>query len=159
MKIKKVIFFIAVLVIAIFLYVNFFHAPRVLAIHGTDDIRKVLIKDVPFTDSEKIKWWERNSEKFVNKSQPYSVSFWRFDGKYLKLAPKDSGLFPDHDTDYLLCFDDVKSDKNCIDKSNWIMEITKSKDGYTYYQLDGTSYYLKPSGELIKGGRFKTTIK
>ncbi|MFC6376716.1 DUF943 family protein [Tatumella terrea] len=159
MRIKKIIFFIAALVIVLFVYMNFFHVPKVLAIHGTDDIKEVLIKNIPFTDSEKIKWWERNSEKFFNKSQVYSVSLWRFDGTYLKLAPKDSGLFPDHDTDYLLCFDDVKSDKSCIDKSNWIMDITKSKDGHTYYQMGGRSYYLKPSGELMKGEIFKTKIK
>lgn len=159
MKIKKIIFFIAMLLIALFFYVSFFHAPRILAVHGTGDTKEVLIKDVPFTDSEKIKWWESNSEKVVIRPQEYSVSLWHFDGKYQKLTPKDSGLFPDHDTDYLLCFDDVKSDENCIDKSNWIMDITKSKDGYTYYRLDGTSYYRKPSGELIKGERFKTTIK
>ena len=159
MKIKKIIYFIAALVTALFLYVSFFHAPKVLAVHGTGDSKEVLIKDAPFTDSGKIKWWESNSEKAVNKFQEYSISFWRFDGRYQKLTSKDSGLFPDHDTDYLLCFDDVKSDKNCIDKSNWIMDITKSKDGYIYYRLDGASYYRKPSGELIKGERFKTTIK
>ncbi len=53
----------------------------------------------------------------------------------------------------------MKTEEDCIDKSTWIMEITKTKDGYTYYRLDGKSYYRKPSGELVKGERFTTTIK
>nr|WP_258870052.1 DUF943 family protein [Pantoea agglomerans] len=95
----------------------------------------------------------------MSSPETYNVSIWKFDGKYQKLAPRNSGVFPDHDTDYLLCFDDMKTEENCIDKSSWLMDINKTKDGYTYYRLDGESYYRKPSGELIKGERFTTTIK
>lgn len=159
MKIRKIIFLIATVGIVLYFYVNFFHDTKVIAIHGTEETVEVLIINAPLSDSEKIKWWDSNSDQIINKSQEYNVSLWRFNGKYQKLQPKNSGLFPDHDIDYLLCFDDIKSDKNCIDKSNWIMDITRSKDGYTYYRLDGESYYRKPSGELIKGARFVTTIK
>ncbi|MEN4879711.1 DUF943 family protein [Pantoea agglomerans] len=159
MRIKKIIIFIVALAILLLFYVSFFSSPKVLAIHGSEDNKELLVKNIPFTDSDKIEWWDNNGVKTISSPETYNVSIWKFDGKYQKLAPRNSGAFPDHDTDYLLCFDDMKTEENCIDKSTWIMEITKTKDGYTYYRLDGKSYYRKPSGELVKGERFTTTIK
>ncbi|WP_223564654.1 DUF943 family protein [Pantoea agglomerans] len=159
MRIKKIIIFIVALEILLLFYVSFFSSPKVLAIHGSEANKELLVKNMPFTDSDKIEWWDNNGVKTISSPETYNVSIWKFDGKYQKLAPRNSGAFPDHDTDYLLCFDDMKTEENCIDKSTWIMEITKTKDGYTYYRLDGKSYYRKPSGELVKGERFTTTIK
>lgn len=159
MRIKKIIVFIVALAMLALFYVSFSNSPKVLAIHGSDTRKDFLVKNIHFSDTDKIKWWDNNGVKTISSRETYNISVWNFDGKYQKLAPKNSGAFPDHDTDYLLCFDDMKSDENCIDKSNWIMDITKTKDGYTYYRLDGESYYRKPSGELIKGERFTTTIK
>lgn len=159
MKIKKTLLFIAALAILAFFYVFLFNSPKVLAVHGSDSVKELLVKNMPYTDSDKIKWWDNTGDKIISSPQTYYVSLWKFDGKYQKLAPKNSGLFPDHDTDYLLCFDDIKAEENCIDKSNWIMDVIKSKDGYISYRLDGESYYRKPSGELVKGERYKTTIQ
>lgn len=159
MRIKKIIIFIVALALLLLFYVSFFSSPKVLAIHGSEANKELLVKNIPFTDSDKIEWWDNNGVKTISSPETYNVSIWKFDGKYQKLAPRNSGAFPDHDTDYLLCFDDMKTEENCIDKSTWIMEITKTKDGYTYYRLDGESYYRKPSGELVKGERFTTTIK
>lgn len=159
MRIKKIIIFIVALAMLLLFCVSFFSSPKVLAIHGPEANKELLVKNIPFTDSDKIEWWDNNGVKTISSPETYNVSIWKFDGKYQKLAPRNSGAFPDHDTDYLLCFDDMKTEENCIDKSTWIMEITKTKDGYTYYRLDGKSYYRKPSGELVKGERFTTTIK
>jgi len=159
MRIKKIIIFIVALAMLLLFCVSFFSSPKVLAIHASEANKELLVKNIPFTDSDKIEWWDNNGVKTISSPETYNVSIWKFDGKYQKLAPRNSGAFPDHDTDYLLCFDDMKTEENCIDKSTWIMEITKTKDGYTYYRLDGKSYYRKPSGELVKGERFTTTIK
>lgn len=159
MRVRKVIIFIFAIVMLVFFYLFFFNSPKVFAIHGSGSDKELLVKNMPFTDSDKIKWWDNNGDKFVSSPETYNVSIWNFDGKYQRIAPKNSGLFPDHDIDYLLCFDDMKTEENCIDKSNWLMDISKTKDGYTYYRLDGESYYRKPSSELIKGDRFTTTIK
>ncbi|WP_239001190.1 DUF943 family protein [Pantoea stewartii] len=137
----------------------FFNHPKVLAIHGSGSYKELLVKNMPFTDSDKIKWWDNNRDKFISSPKTYNVSLWNFNCGYQTLAPKDSGFFPDHDNDYLLCFDDMKKEENCIDKSNWLMDISKTKDGYIHYRLNGESYYRKPSGELIKGDRFMVTIK
>jgi len=159
MRIKKIIIFIVALAMLLLFYVSFFSSPKVLAIHGPEANKELLVKNMPFTDSDKIEWWDNNGVKTISSPETYNVSIWKFDGKYQKLAPKNSGVFPDHDTDYLLCFDGMKTEENCIHKSSWLMDINKTKDGYTYYRLDGESYYRKPSGELIKGERFTTTIK
>lgn len=159
MNIKKIIIFMFAVIICAFFYLFYFDSTKVLAVHGSGSNKELLVKNMPYTDSDKIKWWDKDGDKIISSPETYNVSIWNFDGKYQKLAPKNSGLFPDHDIDYLLCFDDMKTEENCIDKSNWLMDITKTKDGYTYYRLDGESYYRKPSGELIKGDRFTTTIK
>lgn len=158
MNSKKITIFIFTLTMLAFFYFSF-NSPKVLAIHGSGPYKELLVKNMPFTDSDKIKWWDNNRDKIISSPETYNVSLWNFDGDYQRLAPKNSGLFPDHDNDYLLCFDDMKKEENCIDKSNWLMDISKKKDGYIYYRLDGESYYRKPSGELIKGDRFTTTIK
>lgn len=159
MKFSRILIFILSVIILAFIYFIYFNSPEVLAVHGSVSNKDLLVKNLPFTDGEKIKWWDNNGAKTTPSPETYNVSIWKFDGKYQKLAPKNSGLFPDHDTDYLLCFNDMKTEENCIDKSNWVMDITKTKDGYTYYRLEGESYYRKPSGELIKGERFTTTVK
>ncbi|SFO54363.1 putative membrane protein [Candidatus Pantoea varia] len=159
MSIRKISIFIFLVIILAFFYLKFFNSPKIIAIHGSGANRELLAKNIPFTDSDKIKWWDNNGVKTISSPETYNVSIWKFDGKYQKLAPKNSGLFPDHDIDYLLCFDDMKTEKYCIDKSSWLMDITKTKDGYTYYRFDGESYYRKPSGELIEGERFTTTIR
>ena len=159
MRIRRIIIFIFAVAILAFFYLTFFNSPKVLAVHGSGSNKELLVKNIPLTDSNKIKWWDNNGAKTISSPGTYNVSIWNFDGKYQKLAPKNSGLFPDHDTDYLLCFDDMKTEENCIDKSNWIMDITKTQNGYTYYRIGTESYYRKPSGELVKGERFKTTIQ
>ena len=159
MKFSRILIFIISVIILAFIYFISFNSPEVLAVHGSVSNKELLVKNIPFTDSQKIKWWDNNGAKTIYAPETYSVSIWKFDGKYQKLAPKNSGLFPDHDTDYLLCFNDMKTEENCIDKSNWVMDITKTKDGYTYYRLEGESYYRKPSGKLIKGEPFTTTVK
>ncbi|MGD9426448.1 DUF943 family protein [Pantoea sp. NSTU24] len=158
MRFKKIVVFIVTLATLALFYVSLFSSPEVLAIHYSDTRKYLLVKNIPFSDRDKIKWWDNNGVKTIFYRENYNVSVWNFNGKYQKLAPKNSGAFPDHDTDYLLCFDDMKSDEGCIEKSDWIMDIAKTKDGYTYYRLDGESYYRKPSGELLNGERFTTTI-
>ncbi|MGX9363322.1 DUF943 family protein [Pantoea ananatis] len=159
MKARKIIIFILAAIILVFFYFNFFNSTKVLAVHGTGSNKEFLVKNMPFSDSSKIEWWDNNGAKTLSSAETYFVSIWKFDGRYQKLAPKNSGIFPDHDTDYLLCFDDMNTEENCIDKSNWIMDITKTKDGYTYYRIGTESYYRKPSGELMKGERSKTIIQ
>lgn len=159
MRVRKIIIFIFSATILAFFYLMFFNFPKVLAVHGSGSNKEFLVKNIPFSDGSKINWWDNNGAKTLSSLETYYVSIWNFNGKYQKLAPKNSGIFPDHDTGYLLCFDDMNTEENCIDKSNGIMEITKTKDGYTYYRIANESYYRKPSGELVKGERSKTTIQ
>jgi len=116
MKVKIFIVLIVTLMIIQLFYMLSFKTPKVLAIHGPGSNKDLLVKNMPFTDSNKIKWWENNGVKLISSSQTYYVSVWNFDGKYQKLTPKNSGWFPDHDIDYLLCFNDIKAEENCIDK-------------------------------------------
>ncbi|MEO3740112.1 DUF943 family protein [Enterobacter sp. AG5470] len=159
MRIRKIIIFIFTVAALAFFYLTLFNSPKVLAVHGSGSNKELLVNNIPLTDRNKIKWWDNNGAKTISSPETYNVSIWNFDGEYQKLVPKSSGLFPDHDIDYLLCFDDMKTEENCIDKSNWIMDITKTQNGYTYYRIGTESYYRKPSGELVKGERFKTTIQ
>lgn len=85
----------------------------------------VIVKNFPFTDSGKIKWWEENrhllGEKYnipVN-SDKYSISFWT--GDYKEEPNTDQGSD-------LLCFYDMKSKKKCIEKDSQPLKIWYSKD-------------------------------
>ncbi|MBO1551513.1 DUF943 family protein, partial [Yersinia pseudotuberculosis] len=50
----------------------------------------------------------------------------------------------------LLCFDEMKTEKNCIDK-NWIMDIEKIRDDRIFFSMGNSSYQQSvEGGEITK---------
>ncbi|WP_244634478.1 hypothetical protein IFT78_014180 [Pantoea agglomerans] len=38
----------------------------------------MLVKNMPFTDSDKIKWWDNDIDKFMSYPKNYKFSHWIF---------------------------------------------------------------------------------
>ncbi|QKJ88513.1 DUF943 family protein [Paramixta manurensis] len=124
------------------------HPTTIVAIHkDTDDndFTDVLIKNPPFTDKGKLAWWKANQEMFKEK---YAVPTPRPDGRFSIYIWDFSDGYKEVEKYDRLCFNDMKTSKNCIDK-NWLMTISKSRNGKIKYDVDETSY-IEQNGGFIK---------
>lgn len=68
MGIKKTMLFIVALAMLVLFYVSLFNSPKVLAIHGPETKKDLLVENIPFSDSDKIKWWDNNGVKTISSS-------------------------------------------------------------------------------------------
>ncbi|AVJ20190.1 hypothetical protein CLM71_22425 [Serratia sp. MYb239] len=119
---------------------------EIIAIHQRENYSDVLVKNFPFTDKGKIKWWLDNKNNLKEKygiPKPdsdgfFTVIFWDFGDGY-----KEAGKYD------RMCFDDMKEKENCIEKNVFfIAENDRDKD--MLFVADGGRYLMKKNGELIK---------
>ncbi|MGL4860189.1 MAG: DUF943 family protein, partial [Enterobacteriaceae bacterium] len=98
---------------------------KIIALHEGSEI---LVNTFPLTDRGKIEWWITNKdilEKEFSFPQKYSdgsfsVRIWDIGDGYKKMPRRDTGSD-------LACFDDMKTDVNCIEKQSYM----------TIYRYDG----------------------
>ncbi|MDN4626658.1 DUF943 family protein [Erwinia sp. PsM31] len=131
----------------VYVFWLFFRPVVIVAVHEDGNFSDVIVKNVPFTDRGKIAWWLKNKDKLKNRygiPKPalygnYTISFWLFGDDYKEESKYDR-----------LCFKDMQTDKNCIDK-NRVFSIDKSKNkGTIFVVYDGDDYRLEENGEVIK---------
>lgn len=78
-----------------------------------------------------------------------SEIIWDFDTGYQLKKTRDNELFPDDDVDYLYCFEDKKSEANCVDKKNQIMSIIKTRNDVYIINTNNAEYH-EVNGVLIE---------
>ncbi|CNC46022.1 putative entero membrane protein [Yersinia pseudotuberculosis] len=118
---------------------------EIVAVHKDGNFSAVLVRDFPVTDKGKINWWLENRDMLKAKySIPkpasdgfYTVIFWDFGDGY-----KEEGKYD------RLCFYNMKSSKNCIDK-NSLMIIRNSQYNVMSFTVDSGIYQLK-NGGIVK---------
>ena len=118
----------------------------IVAVHQRSNYSDILVKNFPATDKRKIQWWFENKDKLktqYNIPQPasygsFTVTFWLFGDGYQEEGKYDR-----------LCFDDMPTKKNCIDK-NSLMMVRYAKNTGLSFRLDGGVYRIKGNGEMIK---------
>ncbi|MBS1203190.1 MAG: hypothetical protein H6R25_89 [Proteobacteria bacterium] len=117
--------------------------------HRSSGFSDVLVTNFPPTDKGKIKWWLKNKDMLKNKySIPspdsdgyFYVTFWSFGDSY-----KEEGKYD------RLCFDDMKTKVNCIEKDA-IFSVDKSRNmGVMFTVYDGDNYRLGQNDGIIKIG-------
>ncbi|QKJ88894.1 DUF943 family protein [Paramixta manurensis] len=125
------------------------HPTTLVSTHqeGTDNFMSIiLIKNPPLTNKGKLDWWMNNATMFKEKynipSPPgrtgyFVIDVFDFADGYKELERYDR-----------LCFDEIKTSKNCIDK-NWLMTIRSSRSGKVWYNVD-ESTYIEKNGKFIK---------
>ncbi|QHM75419.1 hypothetical protein C7M52_01373 [Mixta theicola] len=123
-----------------------FRPVKIIAVHQHGSrFSSVLVNHFPLTDRGKINWWLENrtmlKEKYhvpaTDKKSYFSVIFWLFGEGY-----KERGKYD------LLCFDDMKSEKRCIEKDA-VFIVSHTGDDRTYFTMDGARYLLKSNGEWV----------
>ncbi|QKJ88896.1 DUF943 family protein [Paramixta manurensis] len=125
------------------------HPTTLVATHkmGKDGfISIILIKNPPLTDKGKLDWWMRNAAMFKEKynipaqaepNEDFVVEIFDFFEGYKKLGRHDR-----------LCFDDMKTTKNCVEKKG-VMTIRNSVEGEVWYRVE-SGLFIEKNGEFIK---------
>ncbi|QKJ88895.1 Enterobacterial putative membrane protein [Paramixta manurensis] len=125
------------------------HPTTLVATHkmGEDGFMSIiLIKNPPLTDKGKLDWWVRNAAMFKEKynipaplksNEYFIIDVFDFSDGYKELGKYDR-----------LCFDKMKTSKNCIDK-NWVMTIRSSVNGKIWYDVD-ESTYIEKNGKFLE---------
>ncbi|MFU9136352.1 DUF943 family protein [Erwinia tasmaniensis] len=120
---------------------------EVVAVHDNGNHSYVLVRSLPLTDKGKINWWLKNKEILKEKydipkpssSGYFTVIFWDFGDGY-----KEEGKYD------RLCFDDMKTKVNCIEKDA-VFSVDKSRNmGLMFTVYDGDNYRLDHNGDIIK---------
>lgn len=120
---------------------------EVVAVHDNGNHSYVLVRSFPPTDKGKINWWLKNKDMLKEKydipkpssSGYFTIIFWDFGDGY-----KEEGKYD------RLCFDDMKTKVNCIEKDA-VFSVDKSRNfGVTFTVYDGDNYRMKQDGEVIK---------
>ncbi|WP_434747211.1 DUF943 family protein [Pantoea sp. Lu_F5_004] len=115
--------------------------------HRCSGFSDVLVASFPPTDKGKINWWLKNKDMLKDKygipnpdSEGYFyVTFWLFGEGY-----KEEGKYD------RLCFDDMKTKVNCIEKDA-VFSVDKSRNmGVIFTVYDGDDYRLDHNGYIIK---------
>jgi hypothetical protein len=116
---------------------------ELVAVHQDDEFAYILVHNFPLTDKGKIAWWLAHADELKAKyaiPRPgpyglYSISFWDFGEGY-----------KDDDFD-LLCFSDMKTRKNCIEK-NVLFRVNNTRDGTVVFTTDVDKYTQK-DGKIV----------
>lgn len=106
-------------------------------------ILQTIIKKFPITDNGKIAWWLKNKDMLKGKYAPpesegsFTVALWLFGEGY-----KEEGKYDRR------CFEDMKTQKNRIDKNSLIL-VKKSKNSGMYFILDSGTYRTNDAPENL----------
>ncbi|MBT0723948.1 DUF943 family protein [Rosenbergiella sp. S61] len=120
---------------------------EVVAVHDNGNHSYVLVRNFPLTDKGKINWWLKNKDILEEKydipkpssSGYFTVIFWDFGDGY-----KEEGKYD------RLCFDDMKTKVNCIEKDA-VFSVDESRNmGVMFTVYDGDNYRLDHNGDIIK---------
>ena len=129
---------------------------KIVAVHQRNNYSDVLVKNFPFTDSGKINWWLKNKAMLksrYNIPKPasygnFTIIFWSFGNGYMEREYEDR-----------LCFEDMKIEKNCIEK-NMLFSVNNDIRGKTHLRaLNSGDYLLKEDGKVVKDDEFIITVE
>ncbi|AVJ19149.1 DUF943 family protein [Serratia rhizosphaerae] len=147
MKVKcKVKLFALVIVILLGLLIWILVRPvKIIAVHKKGEFASVLVENFPLSDRGKMNWWLKNQKTFTAqygipapaKDGYFFVTFWRFGDGY-----KEEGKYD------RLCFDDMTSPKNCIEKDA-VFSVSHSRNLGTVFTTYEGRYKLQENGEIV----------
>ncbi|WP_246494600.1 DUF943 family protein [Brenneria izadpanahii] len=121
-----------------------FRPVKIVAIHQHNDSSYVLVLNFPLTSRGKIDWWLKNREMLQEKyAIPKRSSYGSFTIAFLDFSEgyKES----EYDR---LCFEDMPSEKNCIEKQ-LVFSVDDNGKGFVFIQTLNGTYEQLPDGEIV----------
>ncbi|WKZ91641.1 DUF943 family protein [Chimaeribacter arupi] len=119
---------------------------EIKGIHTNNNFSFILVNKFPVTDKGKIAWWSDNKASLTKKygvpapdsNGYYTVVIWDFGDGYREMPDVDQGSD-------LLCFDDMKTTFNCLEKPGSILRISRFDGGKTSFHMSNGHTYLQLS--------------
>ncbi|MCX8956765.1 DUF943 family protein [Erwinia psidii] len=128
-RVTSIAVFILV-VTGFYFFINDKRTVKVIDAHYDGSTAQVIVDRLPFTESDKINWWQSNQGEIRKKyhiptggSGPFLIFIYGFGKGYQEEGKKDRA-----------CFEDIPSPKNCIDK-DILMTIWRTRDGGVKYDF------------------------
>ena len=139
----------AILIIAVILsyFLWFCLRPvKIIAVHEDGNYSDVLVNPFPSTTKGKINWWLKNRNMLksrygipkISSYGSYTITFWYFGDGYMEEEKYDR-----------LCFTDMKTKKNCIEKDK-AFTVSDGGNSGLYFTVSDGYYHIKDNGEIIK---------
>lgn len=128
-----------------FLWVEY-RPVKIIAVHQRNNYSDVLVENFPITDSGKIAWWMKNKSMLAEKYKipkpasygSFTIIFWDFGDGYQEEGKYDR-----------LCFDDMKTAENCIDKNSFLT-VRNTHDNRVFFIVDNGKYLLQENNKVTK---------
>ena len=117
---------------------------NIIAIHQNKYTAEILVDRLPLTEMSRIEWWVGNRKEIEGKYRiasfknggPDYITIYKFGDGYKKEGKKDR-----------LCFDDMDTETNCIDK-DILMTISRTREGLERFTFSDSSYVISGDGVI-----------
>ncbi|EXU73793.1 DUF943 family protein [Erwinia mallotivora] len=147
-KYRASLFFLFILggVILFFSLWMAFRPVKIVAVHVDHHCSDILVRNFPFIDQGKIKWWLENKsilkEKYniprPDSNGTFMVVFWLFGDGYIESDGYDS-----------LCFNDMNVPKNCIEKRR-VFSVETGRNGNILFTSGDAVYRMDKKRNIVK---------
>ena len=138
--------FLLVVLLCWFLWLSL-RPVKIIAVHnGSSGFTDVLVDHFPLTTKGKINWWLENRDMLKSRYGipeisfygSYTITFWYFGDGYMEEEKYDR-----------LCFSDMKTEKNCIEKDK-AFTVSDGGNSGLYFTVSDGYYHIKDTGEIVK---------
>lgn len=117
---------------------------NVIDVHQNKYTAEILVDRLPLTEKSRIKWWMDNRKEIEGKYRivsfenggPDYITIYKFGDGYKKEGKEDR-----------LCFDDMDTKTNCIDK-DILMTISRTREGLERFTFSDSSYVISSDGVI-----------
>ena len=119
---------------------------HVIDVHQDDFTAVIIVNHLPYFRNAKIEWWTKNKDSIVkrhhitpgNKQETMNYVIYGFGGGYVEENKQDR-----------LCFEDMKSPQNCLEK-NILMTVMRKREGGTQFIFNDDIYIQDVNGNIYK---------
>lgn len=142
---KKIIFLLLAIIVLIGFHLWCDNVSvNIIAIHQNKYTAEILVDRLPLTERSRIKWWVGNRKEIEGKYRivsfenrgPGYITIYKFGDGYKKEGKEDR-----------LCFDDMDTETNCIDK-DILMTISRTREGLERFTFSDSSYVISGDGVI-----------
>lgn len=123
---------------SVYLLFNVYRPIEVVAVYHDKNYVDVIVKNFPSDDKDKIAWWLDNNKMLTERA---SFSMPPSDSRYFITLWDYGDGFQKKTDDDMLCFTQIKSDINCIDKQALLI-ISNNYVGDVFFTVDNARYRL-----------------
>lgn len=137
-KIKSLALLMLLIMLSVYLLFSAYRPVEVVAVYHDKNYVDVIVKNFHSDDNDKIAWWLENNKMLTVRSSflmpasdsHYFISLWDYGDGFQKKTDDD-----------MLCFTQIKSDTNCIDKQALLI-ISNNYVGDVFFTVDNARYRL-----------------